>query len=520
MKFGPALLLFSVLFTTAYAQQPRINHEGRILPDPPVVTTPLLFNTAQADAVVSGLQILPKDNPWNESIVNRPYLNNSKAASDAMIAQIKGDLASDRRKLAAFYEMNYVLVPDNQSTRQIEFTDFADESDLDGGTDPFGIYPIPDNMPVETWPRGTGTLTNEQWQATDVDDDRHSIIIKPGAGFIWEMWHVLRTGPAVWQAANGAKFPLNTNAQRPNGWTSGDAAGLSMFAGLVRYDECARGMVEHAVRLVVKRTRENHIYPATHHTFGNTAATIPAMGQRLRLNKDFVIPAGWSIYEKALALALKKYGAIVADNGNFFQTSVAPDQRFPSNAFANIGNLLVDNFEVIQTTGANEGPRSPGAPSVDFGVTPVVSWPGSAVLTGLVTDPDTPTANLTIAWKMYSGPGTVTFGSASAAQSTATFSKPGRYILMISVDDGVHTTAYKAVTIDVPVKPDIIKSGANILVRFQSATSQSYLVEHSNDLATWTTLANNVAGTGAVLDVTHSNAVALGQHYYRVSVLP
>jgi hypothetical protein len=49
-----------------------------------------------------------------------------------MIAQIKSDLSPTRQTLRAFYEMNYVLVPDNQPRVTIPFLDYPDESDLDG----------------------------------------------------------------------------------------------------------------------------------------------------------------------------------------------------------------------------------------------------------------------------------------------------------------------------------------------------------------------------------------------------
>jgi hypothetical protein len=104
--------------------------------------------------------ILPRDNAWNERIDKQPLLTNSAA----MISQIISDLASDRRTLRPFYEMNYVLVPDAQPAKPIQFVDYPDESDLDGGAPPNGLYPIPDNLPVETWPRGTGALTLQQWQ--------------------------------------------------------------------------------------------------------------------------------------------------------------------------------------------------------------------------------------------------------------------------------------------------------------------------------------------------------------------
>ncbi len=82
-------LLAGWLLIAAHAAAERINQEGRILGAAPVVATPTLFNTAEADAIVSALQIMPVTNPWNEDISQRPRLANS----DAMIAQIKSDLS-------------------------------------------------------------------------------------------------------------------------------------------------------------------------------------------------------------------------------------------------------------------------------------------------------------------------------------------------------------------------------------------------------------------------------------------
>src|SRR5947207_5969609 len=114
-----------------------------------------------------------------------------------------------------------------------------------------------------------------------------------------------------------------------------------MLCATVRYDECERGMVEHALRLVVKRTRKEYIYPATHYasSIPATSTNYPAMGQRVRLKASFVIPDSWTIEEKAVLRALKKYGALVADNGGFFSVSVCPDDRFAANAFDHLSTI-------------------------------------------------------------------------------------------------------------------------------------------------------------------------------------
>jgi hypothetical protein len=441
-----ALICSAITSSTAIAAGERINHAGRILGPLPVVTTPTLFNTPQADAIVSAMQIMPVTNAWNEDISRRPLLSNSAA----MIAQIKADLASNRRTLRAFYEMNYVLVPNNQPRVSINFFNYPDESDLDGGVYPNGRYPIPTNLPIETWPRGTGALTLQQWQEDINDDggDRHAIMVMPGAGSIWETWLTKRTGNA-WEASNGAKFNLSSNALRPAGWTSGDAAGLPMFPALVRYDECQRGMVEHALRLCVAKTRRQYIYPATHYasSIPATSQNYPAMGQRLRLKSSFVIPTSWTKEEKAVLLALKKYGALVADNsGGFISISVSPDDRFPDNAFDRLSQVSVDDFEVVQTTGPAEGPRSLGAPTVNAGLDRSLPQPGTISLNASVNDPSQSAA---IRWKLYSGPASVTFGNPAQPNTTATFSVSGVYRLMFSADDGVHAVAYDVVVVSV-----------------------------------------------------------------------
>jgi hypothetical protein len=465
-RFVSVLVLFLALTSTGLAE--RINHEGRILGPAPMVTAPTLFNTAAADAIVSAMQIMPRDNPWNEDVSNRSVHTNS----DAIIAQITSDLSASRRTLRPFYEMNYVLVPDNQPRVTIPFFNYPDESDLDGGSFPNGSYPIPPNLPIETWPRGTGNLTLQQWQqdVNDTGGDRHAIIVAPGAGSIWETWLTKLTSSG-WEASNGAKFDLNSNALRPAGWTSGDAAGLPMFPALVRYDECQRGMVEHALRIVVAQTRREYIYPATHYasSIPATSTNYPAMGQRVRLKASFVIPDNWTIEEKAVLRALKKYGALVADNGGFFSVSVCPDDRFAENAFDNLSTIGINNFEVIQTTGPTEGPRSPGAPSVAAGADQFLEAPATVTLSGSLNDPS---GHASILWKAYSGPAGVSFATPNQTSTTVTLNARGTYTFMLSADDGVHAVAYDAVVVRVTGHDAL----ANLSTRVEVGTANNVAI--------------------------------------------
>ena len=476
----------------------RINHEGRILGPLPAVTNAVLFNTPEADAIVAGLQIFPRDNPWNEDISRRPVLSNSTA----MLSMINSELfavGANRTNLHAFQEMNFVLVPDNQPLVPITFNLYGDESDP-------SPYPFAPNTPIEGWPSQTGALSLYQWQR-DVNNsggDRHAIVIQPGTGFIWETWmtKLAVSGSASnWTAANGAKFNLNSNALRPPGWTSGDAAGLSMLGGLVRYDECQRGAVEHAVRFIVKHTRREYIYPATHYASSpsTTNPNVPAMGQRLRLRSNFVPPSNWSGPEKAIVRALQKYGGIVADNGNFLSFSVVPDQRWAAGQFNNLLTLAVKDFEVIQTTGATEGPRSPGAPVAHAGPDRTVARGVPVVLEGAVLYSNA--APLSIAWRVYSGPAGASFNNANITNTAVTFSSNGVYTLMLEADDGVHTPAYDAVVITVSDSLHVSaeRSGTNIALRWTGG-APPYTVESTTALAltNWTVVGTFITNSATI----------------------
>ena len=144
MKKSAAFAVLLLLLPLARAESERINQEGRILGPLPVVTDAILFNTTNADAVVAAMQIFPVTNPWNEDISHRPLLANS----DAMIARINSDLIASH-SLTPEFEMNFVLVPDNQMLVSNQFVTYPDDSDLNGGIYPFGLYPIPTNMPIE-----------------------------------------------------------------------------------------------------------------------------------------------------------------------------------------------------------------------------------------------------------------------------------------------------------------------------------------------------------------------------------
>ena len=302
------------------------------------VTAPIHFNTPQADQILSKLKIFPANNAWHEDISQRPVLPESYK----MIAQIGAE-----GHLAWNLDMACVIVPVNQPKVAVKMLSYPDESDP-------GPFPVPPNAPIENWPLEGGTLEHAQEVG---DGDRHMIVVDPAAGKLYEFYQARHTKNG-WEAACEATFDLNSNALRPAGWTSSDAAGLPILPAVVRFDECDKGVIDHALRFTVKRSRKAYIYPATHHAGRTTDALVPAMGQRFRLKASVKID-DFPPHAKAIATALKRYGMIVADNGGDWRISVAPDSRITG--LDALRRLKGSDFEVIVTTGATEGPRAPGA---------------------------------------------------------------------------------------------------------------------------------------------------------------
>ena len=77
------------------------------------------------------------------------------------------------------------------------------------------------------------------------------------------------------------------------------------------------------------------------------------------------------------------------------------------------------------------------APVVDAGPDQTITLPSSANLNGTVTDDGLPNppGTVTTTWSEVSGPGAVTFGDASAVDTTASFSASGTYVLRLTADD-------------------------------------------------------------------------------------
>jgi hypothetical protein len=285
----------------------------------PGVTKPVTFDTPEGDAILSALEVFPADSPWNLLVEDWPVHPHSKA--------IVGTVGPDK-PFRYNPDMGFVLVPPNQRKVDVKLAAYANESDR-------GPYPVPDNVPIEGWPASfqrdpaTRALTLEDVQRgkPTLDADRHGIVVDPVGGKLYEFYKLTRTD-AGWAAEQASVFDLKSNRLRPEGWTSADAAGLPIFPAVVRYDELKRGVVDHALRVTVRKTRRAYVYPSTHFASRLSDEDLPRMGERLRLRRDFDV-SGFSPAVKTILVALKRYGMLVADNGIEWAVSVAPDPRIP-----------------------------------------------------------------------------------------------------------------------------------------------------------------------------------------------
>jgi hypothetical protein len=278
-----------------------------------------------ANASLGGKRPFPADNPWNRDVSRIPVDDRS----DAILAGIgldKGlhpDFGTVWR--GAPNGIPYVVVPGDQPRVPVRFN-YAHESDP-------GPYPIPADAPIEGGPKGDG--------------DRHVLVIDRDRWTLYELFSAYPEGKG-WRAGSGAIFDLGSNATRPAGWTSADAAGLPIFPGLVRFDEVVeRGEIPHALRFTCARTRRAHVAPASHHASSRTDPGLPPMGMRVRLKASYDI-SRFPPMARVILAALKRYGMILADNGGDWFLSGAPDRRWDDDALGTLKRVRGRDFEVIQ----------------------------------------------------------------------------------------------------------------------------------------------------------------------------
>ncbi len=279
-------------------------------------------------ASLNGFRPFPADNAWNLDISSAPVDPNS----DAIINFIGPGIGLHPDFGSGLYNgssmgIPYVVVNGSQNPVNINFTAYGDESDP-------GPMPVPSNAPIEGYPSpGSG--------------DRHVLVIDNSNCFLYEMYSSYANNDGTWNAGSAAVWDLLNDEQRPWTWTSADAAGLSIFAGLIRYDEVASGKIQHAIRFTLPQSQAAMIPPASHWAATSSNSLAAPMGMRMRLKASYDI-SGFSTNVQVILTALKTYGMIMADNGSAMYLSGAPDDNWDNNDLHNLSQVPAAAFEVVQ----------------------------------------------------------------------------------------------------------------------------------------------------------------------------
>ncbi len=288
---------------------------------------------------LAGCPIFPADNVWNAPVDTLPVDANSDLyiATIGAEATLHADWGSGEWPPGSGSPIGipYVDVPGSQPPVPVTF-DYEDESDP-------GPYPIPTDAPIEGGPNSDG--------------DRHVLVLERDHCLLYELYDAWPQPDGSWQAGSGAKFNLRSNALRPAGWTSADAAGLPILAGLVRYDEVQSGEIRHALRFTAPQTRREYLWPARHYASNLTDPQYPPMGQRFRLRADFD-ESGFSPEVQVILRALKKYGMILADNGSSWYISGVPDERWNNDHLHELHQVHGSDFEAVDESSFMVDPNS------------------------------------------------------------------------------------------------------------------------------------------------------------------
>jgi hypothetical protein len=300
-----------------------------------VITLTLAVAPASADAggrhkarpSVAGCPVFPLSNMWNKRVDRMPVAR----GSDRIIRSLGGanlhpDFGSGRWR-GGLIGFPFTTVGADQPLVPISFGDHRH-------SDP-GPYPLPADAPIEA--------------TVGRNSDRHVIVVDRHRCELYELYQgELRAGGARWHATAGATWNLRSNALRPDGWTSADAAGLPIFPGLVRFEEVRKGAIRHALRIAVPRTRRAWRHPARHASSNTHDPSLPAMGERLRL-KSSVDPHRFPRQARVVVRALKRYGVLVADNGAPLHLSGAPHDGWDMSQVYSLTGLRASDFEVVDT---------------------------------------------------------------------------------------------------------------------------------------------------------------------------
>jgi len=274
---------------------------------------------------IAGCRDFPVDNYWHADVSGLPVHPRSDAWVRAigLNAGLKADFGSGR------WEGRPIGIPVNIVTadtprRRVTF-DYASESDR-------VRYPIPARPRIEG------------------GSDRHLLAVDRDACRLYELYAVRRTRTGAWRAGSGATWSLRSNALRPAGWTSADAAGLPITPGLVRWQEIAAGEIDHAIRFTAPVTQRRYLWPARHFASSVTDPDVPPMGAWFRLDPDIDV-SGFPRTLRIILEALQTHGMILADNGSPWYLSGAPSDHWDNDLLNTLDEHFTGrDFEAVDTS--------------------------------------------------------------------------------------------------------------------------------------------------------------------------
>ena len=295
----------------------------------PQIASPIPSKIAPGPTL-DGCPMFPEDNIWNVRVDTLPV----HAHSDDYVDTIGRETGLHMDFGSGTWEggpigIPYDVVSSDQLETMVQFY-YPEESDP-------GPYPIPENPRIE-------------WGS-----DHHILIIEKDNCVLYEIYDANLSG-SRWSAGSGAIWDLTSNALRPAGWTSADAAGLPMLPGLARYDEVNAGEIRHALRFTTHITN-GYVWPARHLTSNEVDPAIPPMGQRFRLKASFDT-SPFPPELQVILRAMQSYGIILADEGADWYINGAPDERWDNEMLHMLDIITGDDFEAVDVSGLMVDPNS------------------------------------------------------------------------------------------------------------------------------------------------------------------
>ena len=286
----------------------------------------------QAAAAVAGCPVFPADDIWHADVSGLPV--------DPRGATWLSHMSTDRNLHPDFgpsfgdgpdYGIPVTVVRRDHARHPVAFR-YADQSDR-------VRYPLGPDTRIEGGRNSPG--------------DKHAVVVDRDHCRLHETW-LTRKRADGWHAGSGAVWDLRSNALRPDGWTSADAAGLPILPGLLRWKEVRDGEVDHAIRFTTDVTSTWHLWPARHDAGSRSSHDYPPMGAWFRLRSDYDARA-LGARARVVVAAMKTHGLVLADNGSpwFFQgeqnshwpTRLVEDlKEIPASAFeaVDVSSLMVD----------------------------------------------------------------------------------------------------------------------------------------------------------------------------------